>query len=727
MKRIILLLPALMFAQNIKNIQYKGLIHLSPQTANALIKITPNSELNLTKVDESIKALYSTGYFKTIKADFTNGILTFICVEKPTIRAIHTENVSVDLKKILKEQNLFPKKGEILNNEKLKKLKAFIENYYLAKGYFNTVVDTKIKHITKTQVELDIIVKKGKEVIIRKVNFFGATLPKSELEDEIENKERTFWSFLPFFNSGKLKVFKLIEDRKNLQDFYMNLGYLDAKVSLPLARTNLDSYFADIDYHIYQGPRYIVKKISFQYPKNIKVKLPKLKLKTNKYFNISALRKDLEDIKHAFQNEGYAYAKVYPNIQKKKNYLYVTYVIYPGEIVYINNVIISGNTKTLDRVIRRNVYLTPGAKYSYKDYIDTKYTLQRTGYLQKVKIIQKQISKNKMDILVKVQEGLSGSLRAGISYGSYTKLGFNLALSEKDVFGSGQAISVNADINAKSRNYSISLFNPRIFDSLYSFNFSIFNNSFEGISYTSKKRGFSIGVGKKLTRNLSANITYGYVKEKLSQYDTTLDYLIKPDTIKSYIITSLAFNNTDNYFFPTLGTKASISAEYAGIGGDQKFLKTIGNFKYFYPITNKVYKTVAVLKFRTKVGYIDQIGYLPISEKFYLGGPRSVRGFESYSISPKDKYGNDIGGKVEFIAGPEISTPISLKNKVWLSGFIDYGAVGESKPNITRSSYGVELDWVTPMGPISFIWAWPIKSEKGDDLQRFTFTLGTAF
>jgi len=726
MKKFLLLLPAFLLAQNIENIKYQGLIHLSPETANALIKITPHSEFDIKKIDESIKALYATGYFKTIKADVKNNTLIFICKEKPTITKIKTENLSDDLKKILKEQNLLPKKGEILNQEKLKKLKSFIENYYLAKGYFNTVVRIDYVKISDTKIILKIIIKKGNEVIIRKVNFFGATLPKSKLEDQIENQERTFWSIFPFTNSGKLKIFKLVEDRNNLQDFYMNLGYLDAKVSLPLAKPNLDSYFADIDYKIYEGPRYIVKKVSVDYPKNIKIKLPELKLKTNKYFNISALRKDIEDIKHSFQNLGYAYAKVYPDIKKEKQNVIVTYKVEPGNIYYINNVIISGNTKTLDRVIRRNIYLTPGKKFSYQDLIDSKYTLQRTGYLENVKIKQKRISNNKMDILVKVKEGLSGSLRAGISYGSYTKLGFNLALTEKNIFGSGQSISINADINSKSRDYSISLFNPRIFDTLYSFNASVFNNSFEGISYDSKQRGFTVGIGKKLSRNLSSNITYGYVKETLSNYDENLTD-IEPKSTKSYIVSSLSYNDTDNYFFPTTGKKASISVEYAGIGGDQKFLKTIASAKYFYPITDKTYQTVAVLKFRAKAGLIKKIGYLPISEKFYLGGSKTVRGFNWYSISPKDSNGNDIGGKKEFIAGPEISTPLSIKNKLWLSGFIDYGAVGENNLNITRSSYGIELDWITPMGPISFIWAWPIKSEKEDDLQRFEFSLGTTF
>ena len=725
MKKFIYFLPAVILAQNITQIDYKGLIHISPVSANAIIKITPNSDYNIQKIDESIKALYKTGYFKKIKADFNNGKLTFICLEKPTITKIKTGNLSDELKKVLKEQGLMPKKGEILNEEKLKKLRHFIQNYYLAKGYFNTVVETKTSALNKTQVILNIIINRGKNVIIRNVNFYGATLPKSDLIDEIQNQPRDFWSFLPFFNSGELKLYKLIEDKNNLENYYLNLGYMDAKVSLPFAKTNLDSYFADIDYKIYEGPRYLVKKIVVDYPKNLKIKLPKLNLKTNKYFNISALRKDIENIKHSFQNIGYAYAEVYPQIKKEGHFAIIKYHVIPGEIVYIKNVIISGNNKTLDRVIRRNVYLAPGDKYSYQDIMDTKYSLQRSGYITNVKITQKKVSKNQIDLFVKVKEGLSGSLRAGISYGSYTKLGFTINLTEKNVFGSGQSLSLNTDINSKSRNYSLSLVNPRVFDSEYSFNTSIFNSSFEGISYNSRQRGFTLGVGKKLTRDLSANITYGYTHNKLSDYNTTVDVL--PNSIKSYIVSSLSFNNTDNYFFPTTGQKASISAEYAGIGGDEKYIKVLGNYKYFYPIIDKTYKTAAVLKFRIKGGYIHQIGYLPISEKFYLGGMSSVRGFNYYSIAPKDSQGNLIGGKREFIAGPEISTPLSLKSHLWISAFMDYGAVGENSLNITRSSYGVELNWITPMGPLSFIWAWPIKSETSDDLQRFEFNLGTSF
>jgi len=725
MKKTLLLLPFILYA-NIDNIKYEGLLHLSPVTANSIINIHIGDEFDKEKIDESIKSLYDTGYFQTIEAIKNDNTLLFKCVEKPVILKVETTNISEDLKKALKTEGYLPKKGEILSKEKLNNLKEFIKAYYLSKGYFNTVVNISKKFVSKTSLILQIDVKKGKELIIKNVNFYGnKKVSKSDLTDEIENRPRTFWSILPFTNSGKLNIYKLIQDKQALQNYYLNLGFMDIYVSDPIAKSNFDNYTATIDYQIHEGIRYIVKKVSIDYPKNIKVKLPKFNLEVNKYFNVSALREDLQNIKHAFQNLGYAYAKVYPEIKKEKNYTYIKYNVIPGDIVYIRNVTINGNTKTLDRVIRRNIYLAPGDKYSYQNLIDSKNALQRSGYLENVKIKEKKVSNNKIDLLVNVKEGLSGSLRAGISYGSYSKLGFNFSITEKNVFGSGQSLSASAEYSNVSKTYKLSLYNPRIFDSLYSSNFTIFNSTFEGISYTSKQRGFSVGIGKKLSRFVSSNITYGYTKTKLSDYNTT-EYIM-PESRKSYIVTSVNFNNTDFYFFPTKGIISSLSVEYAGIGGDEKFIKLLGDFSIYHPLKNMTYETYAVLKYKIRGGIIKSNGYLPINEKFYLGGPKSVRGFSSYSISPVDKKGTEIGGKYQFITGPEISTPLSIKNRIWLTGFVDYGAVGEDKLNITRSSYGAEIDWITPMGPLSFIWAWPIKSESNDDLRRFEFSIGTNF
>ena len=724
MKKSLLILPILLFA-NIEKIEYKGLIHISPISANNIIEIKIGDEFDIEKIDKSIKNLYNTGYFQTVKAIKKGNTLIFECLEKPIILKIELKNFPEDLKKALKENSILPKKGEILSKEKLDKLKEFIKSYYLAKGYFNTVVNIKIKPISSTSVKLIISTKKGEKLVIKDVKFYGAKRDKNELIEEIENRPKTIWSILPFTNSGELNIYKLISDKESLQNYYLNLGYMDAEVSTPLAKSNFDNYTTTIHYQIKEGIRYIVKNVKIDYPKNLNPKLEEFNLKAGKYFNISALKEDLKNITHSFQNLGYAYVKVYPKIKKEKNYVFITYKVIPGEIVYIKNVIIKGNTKTLDRVIRRNIYLAPGDKFSYQDLIDSKNALNRSGYLEDVKIEQKKVSNNQIDLIVKVKEGLSGSLKAGISYGSYTKFGFNFSITEKNVFGSGQSISASADFSNVNTTYKLSLYNPRIFDSKYSFNTSIFNTDFEGISYTEKKIGFNVGIGKKLSRYISSNITYGYSKTKLSDYDTTL--YTKPNSTKSYIESRINFDNTDNYFFPTTGAKASFSIEYAGIGGDEKYIKALASYKYFYPLKDKTYKTIAVLKYRVIGGAIKDNGYLPINEKFYLGGMGSVRGFRTYSISPVDSDGNKIGGKYEFITGPEISTPISIKNKVWLSGFIDYGMVGENSLNISKSSYGVEINWISPMGPISLIWAWPLKSEDSDDLQKFEFSIGTSF
>jgi outer membrane protein insertion porin family len=725
MKKALILFPLLLLA-NIDKIEYKGLIHISPVTANSIINVNIGDEFNPEKIDKSIKSLYKTGYFETIKAVKQNNTLIFECKEKPTILYIELQNMSDDLKKLLKEQGYMPKKGEIYSQEKIDKLKEFIKAYYLSKGYFNTIVFVDKKRINPLSIKLVISVKKGEKLIIKDVNFYGAKkINKNELLDQTENRPRTFWSVIPFTNSGKLNVYKLISDKESLQNYYLNLGFMDAYVSDPLAKSNFDNYSATIDYQIYEGIRYIVKKVSIDYPKDIKVKLPELNLKKDKYFNVSALREDIKNIQHAFANVGYAYAKVYPEIKKEKNNAFITYKVIPGEIVYIRNVIINGNTKTLDRVIRRNIFLAPGDKYSYKNLTDSKNALQRSGYLEDVKIDEKKVSHNKIDLIVNVKEGLSGSLKAGISYGSYTKLGFDFSVSEKNVFGSAQSLSVSADYSSANRTYKLSLFNPRIFDTKYSFNASIFNTTFEGISYSSKQKGFTLGIGKKLSRFTSANITYGYTRTTLTDYNTT-EYIM-PKSSKNYIRTSIGFNNTDFYFFPTTGHKASLSVELAGLGGDEKYVKALGRYKFFYPLKDKTYKTFAVLKYRIKTGAIINNGYLPINEKFYLGGIGSVRGFSSYSISPVDSEGNKIGGKYELITGPEISTPLSLKNKLWLSGFIDYGMIGENSLNIKKSSFGLSLDWITPMGPLSFVWAWPIQKESGDDLQKFEFSIGASF
>jgi len=727
MKRLLFLAPFLLYAENITNIEFIGLKHISLMSAKETSLLHKGDELNLAKVDQTIKKFYSYGYFQDIKAEFDNGVLKYIFVEKPAILQVKYKNVSDDLKKLLKQKI---KRGMIFSEEKLKEIRNFIVTYYDAKGNFNSVVTfDKIK--VGNGIVIVIHVNKGDDIIIKNLKFYGV---KKEDPDDIKadmidvNRDILWW--LPFRNSGDFKLQGLFSDSQNIKEYYLSKGYLDVTVSNPLFVANFDSSRANLSYKIHEGNRYKVDKVNIEIDTPGIIDINKVKedlhLISGLYFNIKRVRKDIKLLHRLVADKGYAYVKIYPDIQKHGNSADITYKIVAGNKVYISDVIIDGNTKTLDRVIRRDVYLTPGYLYSYTDKEDTINALKRSGYFDDVQLKEIRVDDSHMKILVKVKEGLTGSLRAGISYNSYSKIGFNLNVSERNIFGSGQTLSASFEKSATTETYSFNLKNPRIFDSEYSFSASIYDRDYSGYSYDSHTRGFSLGIGKRITRHTNINIKYGYENLHLSNVeDTTLQY-DRSDSVKSYITPSIIYNTTDDYFFPQHGVLASASVEYAGVGGDQKFIKNIESFKYFYSLEDR-FDIVTILKYKVKFGTIKENGYLPISEKFYLGGLGTVRGYDYGSISPKDSDGNSIGGKVMMVNSAEISVPFSIKRKMWLSAFIDNGRIGENSMNIIRSSYGVSFDWITPVGPLDFTWAWPIDDKPGDDLQKFEFSIGSSF
>jgi len=729
MKKLLFLTPLLLFANdNIQDIKFIGLKHISVVSAKDISLLQKGDELDISKVDKTIKKFYKYGYFKNIEADYENGVLIYKFVEKPAILKIEYKNVSEDLKKLLKEKI---KRGMIFSPKKLEEIRNFIVSYYDAKGEFNSVVtfDTKKQ---ANGIVITITVNKGEDIIIDKLKFYGVKKENvSDLKDEIINRDKPkdILGWMPFRANGEFKLQGLLSDSQSLRNYYLSKGYLDVKISKPLFIANFDSSKASLEYKIYEGIRYKVGKV------DIDIDKPKLLDKDIKeelllisglYFNINRLRKDISLLQRKIADKGYAYVKVFPEIKKDGQIANVTYKIITGNKVYISDVVIEGNSKTLDRVVRRNVYLAPGYLYSYTDKQDSINALKRTGYFDDVQLKEIRVDDSHMKILVKVKEGLTGSLRAGISYNSYSRLGFNLNVSERNIFGSGQTLSVDFEKSSTTEKYSVSLKNPRVLDSEYFLSTSIYNTTFEGYSYDSAKKGISFTTGKKLTRHTNASLTYGYERLKLTDIDATTILYDKEDSLKSYLRPAVSFNNTDDYFFPQHGTIASASLEIAGVGGDQKFVKNIDSFKYFYSLEDR-YDITTILKYKIKAGVIKDNGYLPINEKFYLGGLGSVRGYDYGSISPKDDEGNSIGGKMMMINSAEVSFPISIKKKMWLSFFIDNGRIGESKMNIVRSSYGVSFDWITPVGPLNFTWGWPVGDKEGDDLRKFEFSIGSSF
>jgi outer membrane protein insertion porin family len=478
-----------------------------------------------------------------------------------------------------------------------------------------------------------------------------------------------------------------------------------------------------------------------------------LKLLKDRTFNISRLRTDVEFIKTQVADLGYAFAQVKYDIKKNIENATVDIVfnVIPGEKVYINDVIISGNNRTLDRVIRRNVYLAPGDLFNLTDFNDSKNKLKRTGYFKDVIFEQKRVTASKMDLIVKVDEDSTGTISLGGGYGSYDGFLVNASINEKNVFGSGKAVGVNIDKSEKRKNFKLSYSDPAIFDSKYNGSIEIHRSSddfeYSDPDYTLDKEmtGFSISGGKEWFRNFYGGVQYrlDFIEESFDDDDSSDGddikdpndkgggkndyYKIDEDYTLSSLMPYIKYNSTDDFYFPRNGIKAGSSLEYAGLGGDSKFLKSKSYFKYYYDLQDLM-DWDWIFKYRSQLNILVDNGKINQGDSFYLGGVKTVRGYKSYAFGPENKRDNDDIYKQMFSNSIELSLPLVPSARMRWGVFYDYGMIGEdSFSDIKRSGTGAFLEWVSPFGPMQFIFAQPIDDEKGDETSSFEFSLGSNF
>ncbi|WP_200762580.1 outer membrane protein assembly factor BamA [Nitrosophilus alvini] len=729
---MIFLLVISINAKMIKEIKFEGLIHLSPSIAKEIAGISEGSEIDIEKIDLSIKKFFEQGYFKDIWVTEENGVLTYHFIEKPLISKIEIKGYLENKKEELPDI-LGIKKGDIFDEEKIELAKRKIIDKARSEGYYDTVVEVETKELAGGSIEVYFLVNKGENIIIRELKLCGIkSFDKDDIEEVIANRERDFLGWMWGFNDGKVKMDQLEYDGARIKDLYMRKGFLDAKVSNPFLRVDFNTYNAKLAYHIFEGEPYIVRKIDiFLTEPVVKTEDLKkdLKLKVGKIFNIEKLRQDMQKIKEKVANKGYAYVQVIPDFKKdeKKHETEVIFTVVPGKKVYIRDVIISGNQRTLDRVIRREIYLAPGDLYNLTDLKDSKNALKRTGFFEDVIIEEKRVSEDKIDLLVKVKEMPTGNIMVGGGYGSYEGVILNASISDRNIFGSGIDVSLGIDYSSKSTRFNTSLYNPRVFDSDYSLGISLYNSRYQSYDYTSNKKGGSITVGKQFARYLRGSVMYQYSQTELS--DVTFDSIYFPEGqyTKSSLTPSLNFDNTDDYYVPRSGIVAGTSLEYAGIGGDEKFVKSYTRFAYYFGFLDIIDYDL-IFRYKARLGYIYDNGYLPVNEKFYIGGIRSVRGYSSGSLSPKDSEGRLIGGKKTFSNSLEASIPLIESAKMRLAFFIDYGMIGdESFTDIQRAGAGAAIEWLSPMGPIQLIFATPLNDKPGDRTSSFEFSMGTKF
>lgn len=738
---IALLLCNVALSKEISQIRYEGLSSISSVLADEIIGIKVGDALSVDKVDKAVQNLYAQGYFEDIYADFERGVLSFYFKQKPKVASVEIKGYGSEQEKETLYSQLGIKKGDSYDETKLNRAKLVIKTILEYQGYYGTVVESEIKEVGNDGAyAITFNVNQGENIIIKNATYDGREkLKVKDLEELSANRARQFMGWMWGRNDGKLKLADLEYDGARVQDAYMRKGYLDASVSQAFVDANFSDYSANLYYKIKEGERYKVSgiKIILHVPVIEESELRKgLKIKKGEYFNIEDVRADVETIRQKIADLGYAFTRVSPDLDKDQDNaeVKVVYLIQVGQKVKIHDVIISGNSRTADRIIRRELLLAPGDTYKLTDLRESENALKRLGYFGKVKIEERRVSEDSMDLLVDVEETRTGELMFGLGYGSYDKLMVNASIRERNLFGTGQSGQLYADWSYRRQLVNLTLSNPRVLDSKYSASLSGFHSLYWNWDYREQTTGASITAGRLLTNTLRASLGYTISTTRvLDFYDSKLEglykqYLTMDNPLKSAISPSLYFDNTDDYYFPKNGAIISAYVEYAGLGGDEKYTKLYGKMALYYHLKS-LFGVDLIARYKTQVGAIFEQGYVPITSKFYMGGISSVRGYQISSLTPRDPSGQiRIGGNYMMTHSAELSYGILEKAQMRLALFADYGMIGVSSFNeTTRASWGLAVEWISPMGPIVLVFPRPINPQPGDRTSTFEFTMGTRF
>lgn len=747
---------AFLFAQNITKIEYEGLHSLSPNTISEISGIKVGENLSKNSLDTGVKNIMSQGYFKDVTVETKNGgVVVFHFVEKPAIANVEINGYgSEDTNKQLIEA-MGLKRGELLDDAKMQKAKSVFQAKLASEGVYDATVDIQTKAVGEDGISLIFDVKKGEKITIKEITFTGnSALSDSDLESAMANKEEGWLGWVPFLDRGTAYLGELEKDAFRIKDAYAKEGYIDARVSKPLLQIDSQNN-AKIEIQVEEGMRYKVGDVAIN--QNIEGLANNLKeepkLKKGKYFDIDKLRQDMQYLQEQTANLGYAYATIEPAMNKDEanGVVNVQYNITPGSKVTINDVFISGNTETKDSVVRRYLYLAPGDTYSQTDLKDSKNAIGRTGFFESNDITPQKLSEDSMNLLVNVKEAPTGAFAIGGGYSSYEGAMIEASISDRNIFGTGISASLGADLSKISTDFNLEFVNPRVWDSLYSLSVDVHKKKYEYDDYSLDQTGASITVGREFMRHFYASAGLGYADNQSEILDDTnidpLYALFYDDKYKKFsAVAGIKFDNTDDYYTPRSGFIASLNGEVAQLDGTPNdtailngytdfgdFVKLNAKFGAYYGLQDLIDYDL-ILRYKARGSWLHSSGgYIPVAERLYLGGIGSVRGYDSYSISPEVTDVGKVGGTWTFSNSVEASIPISEEAKIRLAFFADWGIIGsddyysQSFSNENRASAGVSLEWFSPFGPINFVFAKAINPEDGDETSSFEFTMGTKF
>ncbi len=720
----------------VNSIEIRGVKRIEPGAVRQRITQKVGEPLSSSKISEDIENIYSMGYFDDVRVEtefYEGGLkLIYIVKEKPTIVKVDFEgNKKFDDDKLSEKITLAP--GALADVTLIQDTVAALRNFYESEGFWHARIVPVMKRVAENEVSVTFLIDEGKKVKIDEIRIEGNSA-LSDRQIKKVMKTRSWWIFSFITKSGYYQKAQMREDLERVRNLYYNHGYLKATVSDPEIRLADEGKKMIVTLRISEGPQYRVGEIRFRGQRAVDEKKLRelIELKKGDIFSKKKLSDGIAKATAYYSERGYAMASVEPSIvtDEKSRTASIVINVDEGEIFHIGRIEVIGNTKTLDKVIRREIRFSEGDTFNSKLLKRSYERITNLNFFETVELIPKpKIESRTIDIDVKVKEKATGFLSIGGGYSTVDKLVGIIDLTQANLFGTGRYIKVKAEIGGSSSFYELSYRDPWFLDKPVSMTLSAYNTERDYISYDKKATGGSIGFGKRFREYWSAGATYRIERATIENVDDEASNIIKDQIgthTTSSITLSISRDERDNYIDTSRGTRHSLIMTYAGIGGDNYFVKGLFDSAWFFPVG----KTTIAL--RGRIGYaVGLFGHdLPLYERFYVGGIYTVRGLGFGEGGPRDDTGEVYGGNSEIIFNAEYIFPIFEEAKLKGVVFVDVGrAYDKSETFLSDLRYttGGGIRWLSPFGPVRIEYGFNLSPKEDEDNGKIEFAFGSFF
>ena len=744
----------------VKDIRVEGLQRVEPGTVFSYLPVQVGDTFTEEKGADAIKALYSTGFFRDVQIQAQGTVLIVIVEERPTISRIEFTGMKEFDNEIVRKslKTVGVAEARFYDKALIDKAEQELKRQYVGKGMYAAEVVATVTPVERNQVAIYFNIDEGPVAKIQEINFIGTEVfSESTLKSEMQLKTGGWLSW--YSKDNLYSKQKLTADLETIRSYYLNRGYLEFVIESTQVSITPDKKGVYLTISIREGKKFTVKDVRLAgetLGKEAEL-MQLIVLKPGDTFSTARLTESTKAIAEVLGSYGYAFATInpQPDLRRDLSEVDLTLVIDPGRRIYVRQVAISGNAKTRDMVIRREMRQFESSWFD-SDKIDlSKKRLGRLGYFTETDITTEDVpgSPDQVDVNVKVTEKPTGAITIGAGFSSTEKLILSAGINQDNAFGTGTSIGLNTSLGKVNQNLTLSNYDPYFTEDGIS--------RYTDLYYRSSKPLYYVGDPDYQIKSVGSNIKFGVPYTEVDrvffgtgieafQIKTTVNtpqpYLTYaesygiaapgyPATLNTYnipVTVGWARDGRDSSLIPSTGSLEQLSGEVGTPAGNMTFYRLFGQYQKYHSFSKG-----NILSFNGEVGYGQGYGNhpFPITKNYYVGGIGSVRGYSPGSLGPTYQNVNGqilpTGGQSKIVSNVEYTFPVpgsGVDKTLRLFTFVDGGnAFGQNINLVLRYSYGLGLSWISPLGPLKFSYGIPYKSQPTDNIQRLQFQVGTAF